>query len=262
MYIVLGGVDWLGCVLEEQGRQPAAGLVQHGGCTEWLCQLDPVTARELPQSKLQVSLVQHFKNLILSDNIEKLDAMYTTPLNEGGCTEIPLKLLTQLVGLRGGGGLHSLRGLLRLRAWCWLASGLMGSTWCISPLQTEAVPTCKTNFDWTSYKQAEKVVGSMYMFTDGKEEVCWSVSMLIWNLICLEEEGWFKERILLCTETFQWSLSLGLFRAGHVLMPRPDNIAWCMDIRHRLGLRHSELTRNLFYGLCWRCWWFYTLCFR
>ena len=34
MYIVLGGVDWLGCVLEEQGRQPAAGLVQHGGCTE------------------------------------------------------------------------------------------------------------------------------------------------------------------------------------------------------------------------------------
>ena len=60
----LGGVDWLGCVLEEQGRQPAAGLVQHVGCTEWLCQLDPVTAggvRELPQLKLQVSLVQNFK---------------------------------------------------------------------------------------------------------------------------------------------------------------------------------------------------------
>ena len=116
MYIVLGGVDWLGCVLEEHGRQPAAGLVQHGGRTECLCQLDPVTARELPLLKLQVSLVQHFKNSILSDYIEKLDAFYTSPLNEGGCTEIPLKLLTHLVGLRGGGGLHSLPGLLRLRA--------------------------------------------------------------------------------------------------------------------------------------------------
>ena len=30
----LGGVDWLGGVLEEQGRQPAGGLVQHCGCTE------------------------------------------------------------------------------------------------------------------------------------------------------------------------------------------------------------------------------------
>ena len=48
-------------------------------------------------------------------------------------------LLTQLVGRRGGGGLHSLRWLLRLRAWCWLASGLRGSIWCRSPLQTEAV---------------------------------------------------------------------------------------------------------------------------
>ena len=60
----LGGVDWLGCVLEEQGRQPAGGLVQHCGCTEWLCQLGPVIAggaRELPQLKLQVSLVQKFK---------------------------------------------------------------------------------------------------------------------------------------------------------------------------------------------------------
>ena len=60
----LGGVDWLGGVHEEQGRQPAGGLVQHCGCTEWLCQLEPVTAggaRELPQLKLQVSLVQKFK---------------------------------------------------------------------------------------------------------------------------------------------------------------------------------------------------------
>ena len=60
----LGGVDWLGGVHEEQGRQPAGGLVQHCGCTEWLCQLEPVTAggaRELPQFKLQVSLVQKFK---------------------------------------------------------------------------------------------------------------------------------------------------------------------------------------------------------
>ena len=60
----LGGVDWLGGVLEEQGRQPAGGLVQHCGCTEWLCPLEPVTAggaRELPQLKLQVSLVQKFK---------------------------------------------------------------------------------------------------------------------------------------------------------------------------------------------------------
>ena len=30
----LGGVDWLGCVLEEHGRHPAGGLVQHCGCTE------------------------------------------------------------------------------------------------------------------------------------------------------------------------------------------------------------------------------------
>ena len=150
----LGGVDWLGCVLEEQGRQPAGGLVQHCGCTEWLCPLEPVTAggaRELPQLKLQVSLVQKLQNPILSDDIETGRNVHYNPLNEGGCTERLLNLLTQQVGRRGGGGLHSLRGLLRLRAWCWLASGLRGSMWCRSPLQTEAVLKCKTNFDWTSY---------------------------------------------------------------------------------------------------------------
>ena len=79
----LGGVDWLGCVLEEQGRQPAGGLVQHCGCTEWLCQLEPVTAggaRELPQLKLQVSLVQKFKIQFWVMTL-KLDAMYTTTLS-------------------------------------------------------------------------------------------------------------------------------------------------------------------------------------
>ena len=45
----LGGVDWLGCVLEEQGRQPAVQNDCAGG------------ARELPELKLQVSLVQKFK---------------------------------------------------------------------------------------------------------------------------------------------------------------------------------------------------------
>ena len=54
----LGGVDWLGCVLEEQGRQPAGGPVRHCGCTERLCQLG---AQELPQLKLQVPLVQKLK---------------------------------------------------------------------------------------------------------------------------------------------------------------------------------------------------------
>ena len=150
----LGGVDWLGGVHEEQGRQPAGGLVQHCGCTEWLCQLEPVTAgvaRELPQFKLQVSLVQKFKIQFWVMTLKNWTQGTLQPSNEGGCTERLLNLLTQQVGRMGGGGLHSLRGLLRLGAWCWLASGLRGSMWCRAPLQTEAVLKCKTNFDWTSY---------------------------------------------------------------------------------------------------------------
>ena len=58
-WMVPTGVSQTGSLLA--GRQPAAGLVQHGGRTECLCQLDPVTARELPLLKLQVPLVQHFK---------------------------------------------------------------------------------------------------------------------------------------------------------------------------------------------------------
>ena len=91
--------------------------------------------------------------------------------------------------------------------------------------------------------------------------VCsWSLMEKKKFVYCLEEEGGFKESILLCTETSPWTLFWGPFRARHVLMPqRSVNIAWCVDLNHGLGLRHSDLTRNLFYDFCRRCWCFYIL---
>ena len=81
----LGGVDWLGCVLEELGRQPAGGLVQHCGCIERLCQLG---VQELPQLKLQVPLVQ--KLTILSMRVVVLrDFSINSPnLLDAGVEEV------------------------------------------------------------------------------------------------------------------------------------------------------------------------------